>query len=204
MTYKSDAIEKLKTYLEAGQSVCPYAKKAELHYAMANEALGQLLTGFKRYEAAVVIADKEPGDFWATKRWAQDTLIKMFVTMAGIGNPEWSHRQCREHVYTHIAPTLRDDNNPRMVSLAVRNKAVITICMGPVYPMSHPRYLPLSALILTWYDDLHEVALSGVRDIMKREHGHVYDALELMLPLPRGVAVGKTIPVQEEGDARDV
>lgn len=190
MTLKTDSIKTIDDYLRAGKSICPYAKKAEIHYAVDNEPLWPMMRAIKRYEAGVVICLRRVSmDFWTTKIWAQDTILTMFVATAQHGNPQWSHRQAREHVYAHIGPVLRNDNDPRRPALAVDGKPMVPICMAPVYPTTHPRFSPIPIIVVTWYEDLHGVVIPAVRDAMAKEHGSVYDALEIMLPLPKKLTV---------------
>ena len=64
----------------------------------------------------------------------------------------------------------------------------MTICMAPVYPVAHPRHAPHTVLVVTWSDDVNAALTSGavpkIRAAMNAAQGHVYDANELMLPLP--------------------
>ena len=64
----------------------------------------------------------------------------------------------------------------------------MTICMAPIYPTAHPRYAPHTILVVTWSDDVGAAQDTGVvakiREAMAKAHGAVYDANELMLPLP--------------------
>jgi hypothetical protein len=55
-------------YLRAGESVCPYAKRAKIHYAMDNEALGPTLLAMERSEACVVIASSSSDSFPRSRR----------------------------------------------------------------------------------------------------------------------------------------
>jgi hypothetical protein len=56
--------------------------------------------------------------------------------------------------------------------------------MAPVYPATHPRFSPRPIIVLTYLSDVEGIAIPVVREAMAREHGHLYDAKELVLPLP--------------------
>ena len=187
MTRKTDAIHLVDRYLRAGESVCPYARKAKIHYALDNEALGPTLMAIERSEACVVIASEAPDGFPDVKTWAQDTVLSMFVVLASLSNPTWSRQHARDHVRTHTEPVLRNDAHPCRLYLPVKGKPVLPVCMAPVYPVTHPRFSPMAIIVLTLLEDIDGVEIPAVREVMRREHGYVYDAQELVLPLPRAV-----------------
>jgi hypothetical protein len=184
MTQKKDAIEAMDRYLRAGKSVCPHARRATIHYAMDNEALGPMLAAIKPSEAGVVIASRELAGFEGTKRWAQDTILSLFVATTSSAHPTLSLRQARELVRAQAEPALRNDDDPRRLYLPVKGEPVLPVCMAPVYPATHPRFSPAAIIVLTFLDDVEGVEIPALREAMKREHGFVYDAKELMLPLP--------------------
>jgi hypothetical protein len=192
MTRKSDAIVIVDAYLRAGKSVCPHARKATIHYAMDNEALGPMLAAIKPSEAGVVIAGRELDGFAATKRWAQDTVLSMFAAAASLAYPNLSLREIKDLVRTQAEPVLRNDIDPRRLYLPVRSQPVLPVCMAPVYPTPHPRYSPRPIIVLTYLADVEGIKIPVVREAMEREHGHVYDAKELVLTLP--VQVGAKAP----------
>jgi hypothetical protein len=184
MTRRTAAIDTVDAYLRAGKSVCPHARRATIHYAMDNEALGTMLTAIGLSEAGVVIASRELDGFAATKRWAQDTVLSMFTAAASLAYPSLSLRQVKELVRTQAEPVLRNDLDPRRLYLPVRNQPVLPVCMAPLYPATHPRYSPRPIIVLTFLVDVEGIKIPAVREAMAREHGHVYDAKELVLPLP--------------------
>jgi hypothetical protein len=53
---------------------------------------------------------------------------------------------------------------------------------------THPRYAPHTILVVTLGDDVAAAqgtgAVAKIREAMAKAHGHVYDANELVLPLP--------------------
>jgi hypothetical protein len=187
MTRKSDAIAIVDAYLRAGKSVCPHARKATIHYATDNEAFGPMLAAIKPSEAGVVIGSREVDGFEATKRWAQDTVLSMFAAAASLAYPSLSHKQVKDLVRAQAEPVLRNDLDPRRLYVPVRNQPVLPVCMAPVYPATHPRYSPRPIIVLTYLADVEGIAIPAVREAMAREHGHVYDAKELVLPLPMQV-----------------
>jgi hypothetical protein len=81
-------------------------------------------------------------------------------------------------------PILRNGDHPCRLYLPVKGKPVLPVCMAPVYPMTHPRFSPMPIIILTFLEDFDGVEIPAVREVMKREHGCVYDVQELVLPLP--------------------
>jgi hypothetical protein len=109
MTMKTDAVEAVDRYLRAGGSVCPYARKAIIRYAMDNEALGPMLIAFERSEACVVIASTALNGFLDVKRWAQDTALSTFVAATSLAYPRLSRRQVKERIRTDTEPALRSD-----------------------------------------------------------------------------------------------
>jgi hypothetical protein len=187
MTRKSEAIDAVDRHLRAGGSVCPYARKATIHYAMDNEALGPTLLAMETTEAGVVVASASPASFGDVKRWAQDTVLSMFVAVTSLMHPNLSRRQVKEYVATSIEPVLRNDDDPRRLYLPVKGKPVLPVCLAPVYPVTHPRFSPAAIIVLTHLEDVDGVEIPAIREAMKREHGSVYDAQELMLPLPASV-----------------
>jgi hypothetical protein len=92
----------------------------------------------------------------------------------------------REHVRTQTEPVLRNDDHPCRLYLPVRNKPVLPVSMAPIYSVPHPRFSPMAILVLTFLEDIDGVEIPAVRDVMRREHGYLYDAQELVLPLPAG------------------
>jgi hypothetical protein len=184
MTRKADAIDILDGYLRAGKSVCPHARKATIHYAMDNEALGPMLAAIKPSEAGVVIASRELAGFADTKRWAQNTALSLFVATTSSAHPTLSLRQVKEFVRAQAEPVLRNDRDPRRLYLPVKGKPVLPVCLAPIYPAKHPRFSPVPIVVLTFLEDVDGVEIPSIRDAMQREHGAVYDAQELVLSLP--------------------
>ena len=111
-------------------------------------------------------------------------MMRCFGSMAGAPEAEL------ESSLTIALSVLLDDADPRRPVLSCDGAPLYTICMSPVYPVTHPRYAPRAVVVATWQADVAagsvEPAFSRIRAAMKREHGSVYDADELMLPLPGG------------------
>jgi hypothetical protein len=184
ITRKADAIDILNGYLRAGKSVCPHARKATIHYAMDNEALGPMIAAIKPSEAGVVIASRDPAGFADTKRWAQDAVLSLFVATTSLAHSTLSRRQVKGLVRAQAEPVLRNDNDPRRLYVPVKGKPVLPVCLAPIYPAKHPRFSPVPIVVLTFLEDVDGVEIPSIRDAMQREHGVVYDAQELVLPLP--------------------
>jgi hypothetical protein len=136
--------------------------------------------------ALLVLSDTPVGGFEATRAWAREVFLELtvcFGMLVGVGEEELA-----KHVDAHVRPILMDDGDPRRVTLQCSGDPVFAICLAPVYPLSHPRYAPEPTVVVTWHADVAAVqdhpAVARIREVMKREHGSVYDANELMLPLP--------------------
>lgn len=82
-----------------------------------------------------------------------------------------------------------DLQEPKRLMLSCANKPLFAICISHLYPTMHPRYAPVTALVITRQVDVaamqHHPARAKIHQAMFREHGFVYDADELMLPLPK-------------------
>jgi hypothetical protein len=132
VTKKADAIETIDAYLRAGKSVCPHVRKATIHYAMDNEALGPMLRALEPSEAGVVVASRDVDGFDATKRRAQEAVLSMFVATTSSAYPTLSRRDVKELVRSQAEPVLRNDLDPRRLYIPVRNQLVLPVCMAPV------------------------------------------------------------------------
>lgn len=188
----------IEAFLQYGGSVCPFASGTRRHYATVSEPLrlyrpvirasAELFSrtkGKRPPGALLVVSMREPERFEATRYWAREVfmeLMRCFGSMAGAPENEL------ERSLTDALAVLLDDADPRRPVLACDGAPLYTICMAPVYPVTHPRYAPRAVVVSTWQADVAagsvEPAFSRIRAAMKREHGSVYDADELMLPLP--------------------
>lgn len=181
-------ISTIRSYLEEGKSICPFAKRCTTHYAYDLEDFKPIFSQFASGQAIVIVASI-PGtllSFQQIKHWAQQITIKAIRQAAIVSYPDEIEADIDKEIDTNIVPILLDDNDIRRPNIALRNEAVITICMAPIYPSTHPRYAPSPILVLTWMADLQAAGVfPKVRAAMAKEHGHVYDALELMLSLPQ-------------------
>lgn len=181
-------ISVIRSYLESGRSVCPFAKKCQIHYVLDTGDMKSILTKFDRKEAIIVVCSRPSllVDFTHTRTWARHAFLKAIRQSARVTYSDVSDKEIAAEIATTILPILQDDDDRRRPNIALKEKPVITICMAPVYPVTHPRYAPVPILVLTWFDDLTEAGtIPKVRQAMTQEHGYVYDALELMLPLPK-------------------
>lgn len=198
----------IEAFLGGGGSVCPFAARSRRHYATVGEPLrfyrpiiraaAQLFAHTKGKNppgALLVVGKQDPDGFEATKVWAREVFMEM---MACFGLIAGASEAALEQSLADARAILLDDADPRRPVLGCDGAPLYTICMAPVYPTTHPRYAPRAAIVATWQADVAlaaaEPAFSRIREAMKREHGHVYDADELMLPLPRGGCVSCGAP----------
>lgn len=181
-------------FIAQGGSVCPFARgSARLYVTVGHvpaDKRQQLREMFQRFapgqsQAALVIGPDLP-DFVATTRWAREVFLELMICLGILdGLPE---KDVNRYVKQTIRPLLEDDKDPRRPLLGFRGKPLYSICMAPLYPKTHPRYAPKPVVVVTWHQDVADVhdqlATSKIRESMKREHGFVYDADDLMLALP--------------------
>jgi hypothetical protein len=188
--------ETVKSYLQAGKSVCPFAKASPLELITTSAitrvdraAVGQGVASFAaaRGNALVLLASADD-DFATTTAWATETFLELMICCTRFDQPTIPIAEIEQYVERVIRPTLGSaEIRPY---LGLRAKALMTICMAPVYPAAHPRHAPHTILVVTWSDDVAAAAaqsvgaVSKIRAAMAKEHGCVYDADELMLPLP--------------------
>ena len=201
----------LKSYLQAGKSVCPFAKACslELTSVSANPrtdraGILRCVTTFaaSRGNAIILVAKADKG-FAATATWAAEAFLELMICCTQVSQPTVAIAEIEHYVESTVRPTLSSDEiRPH---LALHGKALMTICMAPVYPAEHPRYAPHAILVVTWNADVDEALGAGsipkIREAMAKAHGHVYDANELVLPLPtkQRSALDPTRKVSEGG-----
>lgn len=135
-------------------------------------------------------SSKADESFESAKNWAQRLLLELFVDFAIVSYPEDVVEEIERVVDTDLKPVLLDDNDRRRPELALNQKHLVSITLAPCYPVTNPRYAPHTALVVTWMKDImrgqkSSVAMTDIRGAMEREYGYVYDANELMLPLPK-------------------
>jgi len=184
----------IRGYLQAGQSVCPFAKACpfEMTTVSANARADRagLLRSVTTFAAArgnaIVLLAKADKGFAATATWAAEVFLELMICCAQISQPTTPIAEIEHYVESSIRPIL---SSPEIrPHLALHGKALMTICMAPLYPATHPRYAPHTILVVTWSADvaaaLGAEGIPKIREAMAKAHGHVYDANELMLPLP--------------------
>jgi hypothetical protein len=184
----------IKSYLHAGKSVCPFAKTCPVELASVSANPRADRAGILRSVAtfatargnAIILLAKTDEGFAATASWAAEAFLELMICCAQISQPSVAIAEIEHYVESTIRPTLSSDEiRPH---LALHESALMTICMTPVYPAEHPRYAPHTILVVTWSADVDEALGAGgipkIREAMAKAHGHVYDANELMLPLP--------------------
>lgn len=185
----------VKNYLQAGKSVCPFAKACMLEFATVSANVHtdraiilRCLTTFAaaRGNALVLLATADK-DFTATTAWARELFLELMICCSQISHPTVPITEIEDHTERTVRPIL--SSHKIRPYLVLHAKALMTICMAPVYPAAHPRYAPHTILVVTWSNDVVEASqgtgvVSKIRETMAKEHGHIYDANELMLPLP--------------------
>ncbi len=190
----------IEAFLQGGGSVCPFAAGSRRHYATVGEPLRLhrpiILAAARLFAntrgssppgALLVVGQRDPEGFDATRTWAREVFLE---TMTCLGLVDGATEAEMERPVAEARAVLFDDADPRRPVLGCGGARLYTICLSPVYPRTHPRYAPRAAVVATWQVDVAnacvEPAFSRIRAAMKREHGSVYDADELMLPLPEG------------------
>lgn len=190
-----------EAFIRGGGSVCPFAARSQRLYATIGDrpprearplllgaAYGFPRTMGKLPPGALIVVGAVEG-FEPTKTWAREVFLELMICLVIVGgsNPEFEAKLV-DHVDREVRPVLFDDADPKRPVLACNGLPLFAVCMAPVYPKNHPRYAPQPAVVVTWKADVQlastDPALSRIRAAMKREHGSVYDADELMLPLP--------------------
>ncbi len=176
------------------EHVCPFATKCVIHNVSDQDDYRGALSKMQRGQVVVIVSDqlfaqhqaKYPlEEYLLVKLWAQACYLKAFLCAMMLDFPQENPRRLTRTVLREVYPVVSDDVNPRRMHLSLRGLPVLTICMAPVYPTGHPRFAPTPILLLTWMQDIVEAGpLPKVREVMEREHGSVYDAMALMLPLP--------------------
>jgi hypothetical protein len=181
---KPSNLEAARLYLRAGHSVCPSAKARPLHFAEDDDDLRPTLQGFARSngEAAVIVAERTPRTFRETETWALDTYERALMAAGWVSGLVDSRVLRREAAGARAE--LENPASGYRPDIVLVGQRIITVAVAPVYPPTHPRYAPQAMLVLTWLRDVDGVPLAAVREVMRREHGWVYDAKELVLPLP--------------------
>ncbi len=184
----------IKSYLQAGKSVCPFAKVSPLSLvtvsARPRDDRSAILQGVAAFAAArenaLILLSKTDKTFAATKAWATTAFLELLICCVHFDQPTLPIAEIEQYVERAVRPTLNSAEIRPHVALA--NKALMTICMAPIYPVDHPRHAPHTILVVTWSDDVNAAltsrAVPKIRAAMLAAQGHVYDANELMLPLP--------------------
>lgn len=191
----------VEAFLKEGGSVCPFAVRSQRYYATIDDRaprearpiiLGAAFpfarTMGKSLPGALLVVGAVDG-FEPTKTWAREVFLELMICLVLVGgsNPTFE-AELVDHVDHEVRPILFDDANPKRPVLNCKGLPLFAICMAPIYPRTHPRYAPQAVVVVTWQADVALAStgpvLSRIRAAMKREHGSVYDADELMLPLP--------------------
>ena len=183
----ADNLSLVREHFAEGRSVCPFAASSAVGYARDSEPLDALLKGLAQRTAAVIVAESTLSGFDATRAWAFETFMTAVAAAVTVSYPTVVGRE-RAAAISEVRAALHDDASPVRPMIGFRGRPLMTICMAPVYPTPHPRYAPAAALVLVYAEDVDGIVLPAVRKAMRVQHGHLYDANDLMLPLPRTAA----------------
>jgi len=178
-----DNFRTIREHFAEGRSVCPFAVSSVVSYARDSDPLAPLLEGLAQRTAAVIVAERTPSGFAATRAWAFETFMAAVAAATMVSHPTFVG-PARDEAIAQVQISLHDDASPIRPMIGLRDRALVTICMAPVYPRPHPRYAPAAALVLVHVEDVDGIELPTVRRAMRAQHGWLYDANELMLPLP--------------------
>jgi len=189
----------LETLLSGGGSVCPFAagsKRIYISDADSPKAMRAAVARFaaprgkRPYGALLVLgstSDASYDTFEAVQFWAREVFLSLAYNFARLGGASLS--EAYTYVQSTMRPMLLDDTDPRRPVLGCGDQPLFCFCIAPLYPKTHPRYAPQPVVVVTWQADVFasmtsQAVVDSIRGAMKREHGSVYDADELMLPLP--------------------
>jgi len=192
----------LEAFLSRGGSVCPFATRSARDYAtvgaeprLGRAHLRRAVEGFAETRgqapngALLVLrrteASHPPSDFECTKTWAREVFLELMTCFGLVGGATEADLS---PVIGKVRTMLFDEHEPRRPMLGCGDEPLFAICMSPLYPAAHPRYAPHAVVVVTWQGDVAAVhdhpARAHIRRAMAHEHGFVYDANDLMLPLP--------------------
>lgn len=187
-----------------GKCACPFARKARFHAVDICDAPGFYRGQLTRHAMAVhhdlgsvlLVAGQCELTFEDTKRWARETFLEVMIACALATSTAQGltyaaeERAVERAVYGEVRDMLYDDSERRRPNAVLGDEPLITICMTPVYPAAHPRYAPYPILVATRQVDVadaqreHPLVVTKIREAMRAAQGSVYDADELVLPLP--------------------
>ncbi len=187
MNHCEVAMTTVQKYLEDGDNIFPFSDGSSTQYIKDLEDFRPALRLFGANQAIVIENSSKAGieSFESLKKWARSTLLKVLAHATSVSDPSLSDYNIWQFIDNNIAPILNNDNSPVHVGVSLWNRPIIALCMSPIYPIHHSRYAPNTILVLVWLNDIEEtVALHKIRDAMLRDNSSIYDAIELILPLP--------------------
>lgn len=181
-------------FIEKGGSVCPFARASARLFVtvgrVPSDKRKKIREAGQRFapgqnQALLVVGPQLP-NFLATRTWAREVFLELQTCFGLLDG--FAEKDVLRLVRTEIRPLLEAEKDPRRPMLGFRGLPLYAICMAPCYPKTHPRYAPMPVIVVTWGEDVAKVhdqpATEKIRETMRREHGSVYDADDLMLPLP--------------------
>lgn len=178
------------------ESVCPFHQSGVPHLATWDRKgdRRRLLAAAESFSGtlgqspshALIVLGPTCSGYRRTRAWAVDVfldLFELFLVLSGAPRPT-ARQQVRE-----VRRQLNDNADPLRPMLGCGNHMLHAICMAPVYPVGHPRWAPRPMVVVTWERDVQAAqslaVLARIRERMREGHGALYDADDLMVPLPR-------------------
>jgi hypothetical protein len=191
-------IGRINNWLKNGGSICPWARSAPLTFLIPGATDLQVcdLHEFAAQQVAgalVMVALDDTindHDYLEVVCWARKAFLEILRSCTLASIPDIEERELK-HAVQGVGKLLADPHATMRPYLALKERALYTICMAPMYPEGHPRWAPHAMLIATYVDDVaqakrrSDAGVRAVRDQMTAATGAVYDANELVLPLPK-------------------
>lgn len=200
--HRTSAVE---TWLRSGASVCPFARTCVAEYVEASAPAGAdrrlLVRAAREFSRslgaspshALITLGPYSVDHESTYAWAIEAFLGLNVGFAMVSGVPRAEAEL--FLMRNTRPLLLAEADPTALRphLRYRDQPLFTFCMAPCYPRPHPRFAPFPILVTTWALDVAEAQKSTalvtrIRERMKAEHGFVYDADALVLPLPEAPA----------------
>jgi len=185
-----DRIKATVGHITTGKTVCPFARKSTFipkvftgEVVELGEALRTFLRERNNLPALLLVARSAMPTHASAKEWA-------FVAFSACWRMLMRWQGLTEAAICAEEPVFRagllDPAYPFRPLLTYAGKLIHCIGMGPQYRAEHPRYLPVTGLVLTWGPDV-DAARATPMGAKAREQafaamGRSYDADELWMP----------------------
>jgi hypothetical protein len=198
-----ERVRTINSYLRSAACVCPFARICKTHYVVTSDVPSFEYAGIRQTmqafavagegppdHAIVVVRAKDQGGFADTKQWAVNTFAVFVKASVLLTDPGFDQARLARHIDREVLTTITDESHRIRPHITLFHQPLITICLSPFYEKKHPRHAPHDILVITRHSDVRRAQKSKslvteIRRTMKREHGFVYDANDIVLPLPR-------------------